>query len=96
MQAGFKFFTNGLIYEPLARHARKPLERWRNQRKVVMRLSAGPRASVARMLRGLIFDHNLLRRKLRRQLLCHALFARKMRFVVCQFLVRLTLGAHTG
>jgi hypothetical protein len=44
---------------------------------------------------GLIFNHNILRRKLRRQQCLHALAARKMLFVACQFLVRLTSRAHT-
>jgi hypothetical protein len=60
-----------------------------------MGFAAGPRAGMACMLRRLIVDHDLLRRKIGHEPLAHALRARKMRFVVCQFLVRLTVGAHT-
>lgn len=60
-----------------------------------MRLAAWTRAGVAGVARRLILKHEVVRRKLRLQQLFHALGARKMRFVFCQFLVRLTSGAHT-
>ena len=95
MQAGLKFFTKRVIDETLARHARLPLERGGNQRQAVMRLPAGLSARMSVVQRRLIFNHDLLRRELRRQQVLHALGARKMLFVVCQFLVRLTSRAHT-
>ena len=95
MQAGFKFFTKRVIDETLARYARLPLERGGNQRQAVMRLPAGLRARMTVVQLGLIFNHDHLRRQLRREQLLHALGARKMLFVVCQFLVRLTSRAHT-
>ena len=66
MQAGFKFFTKRVIYQTLSRNARKPLERLGNQRQAVMRLPAGLRARMTVVQLGLIFNHNLLRRELRR------------------------------
>ena len=95
MQAGFKFFTKRVIDKPLSRNARKALKRLGNQRETVMRLPAGLSARMTVVQRGLIFNQDLLRRELRRQQRLHALGARKMLFVVCQFLVRLTSHAHT-
>lgn len=60
-----------------------------------MRFAARPRARVPGVLATVVLQHEFVWRELRCQQLFDAVGARKMRFGVCQFLVRLTLGAHT-
>lgn len=95
MQPGFEFFTKRLVHKPLARDARQAFEGRRHQRDAIMRLALRPCAGVAFVQRRLIFHRKPVRRKVRAEPSPHALGARKMLFLVCQFLVRLTLGAHT-
>lgn len=95
MQARVKFFMQGLVNETLTGHARQPLEDGRHHNDPIMRFSARARAGMAGVFGALIRQHKVNRRELRFQPHLHALSARKLLFVVCQFLVRLTLGAHT-
>jgi hypothetical protein len=60
-----------------------------------MRFPAWARAGVPGVLAAIVIQHEFVWRELRCQQLFDACGARKMRFAVCQFLVRLTLGAHT-
>jgi len=95
MQACVEFFTERLVNQALTRHAVQALERGGNHHHMIVRLTARPRSSMARVLCGLIRQDKVKRRKSLTKLRFHALGARKMRIGVCQFLVRLTSGAHT-
>jgi hypothetical protein len=94
MQARVEFFTKRLVNETLPFDPREVVESGRNHRHFIVCLAARACAGMAGMLGGVIRQHKVNWRKRLTQLRFHALCARKMHFVVCQFLVRLRLGAH--
>src|SRR5690606_655228 len=90
-----EFFTKGLIDKTLPRHAVQTPKRRRDHAQAVMGLTLRARARMPCMSGRLVNDFQHSRRESFVQRAFHARGSRKMLFVVCQFLVRLTLGAHT-
>ena len=95
MQACVEFFTKRVINQALTRDAGKTLESRCMHRQMVVGFPAGTLASMAGVHARLIRQHKVNGGKARAKLRFNARSARKMRFVLCQFLVRLTSGAHT-
>ncbi len=95
MQARVEFFTKRLVNQALTRHARKPFKRGRDEAQTIMRFPARARASVASVIGGIVVQFKRNRRELCLNRRLYALGAGKMCFLLCQFLVRLTVGAHT-
>lgn len=94
MQACFEFFIKRLVNQTLTGDARLPLESRRHQHYMIVRLAAGARACVSGVLGAFIRQYEMNRRQSAAQCVFNALSARKMCFVRCQWIVRLTLGAH--
>ena len=94
MQACFEFFIKRSVNQTLTRHARLALESGRHQHYMIMCLAAWARARVSRMLGAFIGQREVNGRQSVAQCVFDALSARKMCFVRCQWIVRLTLGAH--
>ena len=95
MQAAFEFFIKRLVNQTLPRHAREPLESCRYNNHMIMCLAAGARTRVSRVLCAFVRHREVNWRQSVAQRVFNALGARKMCFVGCQWIVRLTLGAHT-
>jgi hypothetical protein len=95
VQARFKFFTKQVVNQALTRDARKSGERGRHHKQPVMGFPARTRAGMAGVQARFIYKCYTCRCELRAERGPHAFSARKMRFVACQFLVRLTSDAHT-
>ena len=94
MQARFEFFGKRLVNRTLPSHARLPLKSRRHHHYMIVCLAARTRARVPRMLGAFIRQHKVNWRQSVAQCVFNALRARKMCFVRCQWIVRLTLGAH--
>jgi len=95
VQAGVEFFTKGVVNKSLTLDAALALERGRDELQRVVRLTAWLCACVAFMTAGVIDQIDKSWRKFMRQQLFDALAARKTGFVVCQWIVRISSGAHT-
>ena len=94
MQACVEFFTKRIINQALTRHAGKTLERGGVHRKMVVGFPTRTRAGMARVLARLIRQDKVNGGKKFAKLRFYTRSPRKLRFVLCQFLVRLTSGAH--
>lgn len=95
MQAGVEFFTKSVVNKSLTLDAALAFERWRDKPQRIVRLAAGLSAGVAFMMAGVIDQIDKSWRKFMRQQLFDAFATRKIGFVVCQWIVRISSGAHT-
>lgn len=96
VQACVEFFTKRVVNQALTRDAGKPFESFRVHLQVIVSFPTRARAGMTDVHAGLIRQHKVNGRETCAKLRFNARSARKMRFVLCQFLVRLTSGAHTG
>ncbi len=94
MQACFEFFIKRLVNQTLTGNARLALESRRHQHDMIVCLAAWARARVSGVFGAFIRQREVNRRQSVAQCVFDALSARKMCFVRCQWIVRLTLGAH--
>src|SRR5262249_12699735 len=90
-----EFFTKSVVNKPLTLQAAFAFEGRGDELQRVMRLAARLRPGMALMTARFIDQADKLWRKLLGQQLFHARGAGKIGSGVCQWIVRLTSGAHT-
>ena len=95
VQASVEFFTKGVVNKSLTLNAALTFEGRRDECQRIVRLTAWLRPSVALVAARIIDQADKGWRKFLRQQLFDALGTRKIGFVVCQWIVRITSGAHT-